>query len=166
VHFSSANVRAASLLFPLHDPPSCMIRPLFCVLRRVSCVLSLANHFERFARFDMDSTIRSRPARLFARIFFHKPLGMLEASSRGSCYLHAPAVRPLFFALDRKQDMSKIHISRAFSSRARNSIDRVLQCAASRSRALAGRGRARNIWCRCTCGHARSSENAGFFIAL
>jgi len=54
-----------------------VIGRLFSFVRRADSVIRFANHFERFARFEPDSTVRGLPARLLTRFFFTRRLACL-----------------------------------------------------------------------------------------
>jgi hypothetical protein len=100
------------------------------------------------------------------RNFLHKPLGMLNASSRRlfpSRAQHASASRA---ASQKNRDASKTLIFSMHSMSRKMFLRRVARSRRGTRGVRRPRWPERNMWCRCACEHIRPTENTGFFAAL
>jgi hypothetical protein len=103
--------------------PSSVLRPPFSVLRRLSCVIRIPESL--WAIRSIRAGFEHPPSRseTFNQNFFYQTLGGRNASSSGSGYSHALAAQPSFPRSTENRMRQKTHISWAFPSKARNSID-------------------------------------------
>ena len=134
---------------------------------RSSVVRLRANHFAPIRSISrLESTAAERVHEPLDRKFFHKPLGMLNASSPQR---FQPRARPRTGVFRRARKKSRSVENPYFSvfsksSKKSRTFLRDAHCATRRARRK--RSTKRNIWCRCACEHTPLCENTGFFVAL